>query len=342
MKKHGLLIITLISTLIFMPVMVLMFMYNDVLAGDFKRSDQAIPSEDQAEERSVSVNSNIEITGEVPEKGQISLCIPLDNNVTAGMIDITEDRNNDRVYVSLPTDEEEFYIKNQLSGSQKGILDIAYDHNDDRANFVITTDGYNIIKASMDEDNLYFLINKPRELYGHVFVIDPKYGGEETGSVAYGVNEKDITLSVANAVKNAGEMNSDGGVVLTRNGDETKDKEERYAFIQKTEPDLLVKIGTSADKNTRTTNGISAVACSKETAELAEKMLASAAEATGQKNLGVKIKEFEESDHTDAGIIELKLGYMTNKGEMLKIAGDDYAQTVGAIVYAYIIGAAGQ
>jgi len=60
-------------------------------------------------------------------------------------------------------------------------------------------------------------------------IIDAGHGGTDDGAVADGVNEKDITLKIANKIK---ELSTTYGVqvLLTRSGDYTVDNKERITF----------------------------------------------------------------------------------------------------------------
>ncbi len=332
MKKYGLLITTLIAALVFMPLMMILFMNNDVLAGDFVLSDEVSP-EAKTEETTVSSNGDVEIVGVLPEDMKVSLSIPVEDGVRPSDIEIREDRDNGFIKVTLPSTDPEFYYRNQLSGSQNGIADISYDHDGNSAEFVISTDGYMITKAYATPGALIFSIDAPRDLYGHVIVIDPKYGGDENGSMAYGVSEKDIALGLAKGIRDAGVGCGDEGIYLTRQDDESVSDEARKAVAVRMEPDVYIRISTSADKETRRTNGISAIAGSVDAASKARQILAALCDAYGQQNLGVALNKSSADPDVTGDFIEIKLGYITNKTEALMIAGDEYGTGAGKIIY---------
>jgi N-acetylmuramoyl-L-alanine amidase len=109
----------------------------------------------------------------------------------------------------------------------------------------------------------------------YVIVVDAGHGGNDPGAIgASGVHEKDVTLSVARAVKRAMEETGRYRVVLTRDSDVYIPLRQRPAIARKAKADLFISI--HADKIGRTNvrgasiYTLSRTASDVETARLAE------------------------------------------------------------------------
>lgn len=79
-------------------------------------------------------------------------------------------------------------------------------------------------------------------------VIDPGHGGKDPGAVGYSnkVLEKDITLSIAQKLKEKIEANTSIKVYLTRNGDSFVSLRERTEFANDVEADLFLSVHVNA------------------------------------------------------------------------------------------------
>ncbi len=86
-------------------------------------------------------------------------------------------------------------------------------------------------------------------------VLDPGHGGRDPGAVgAYGLQEKDVTLRLARALRPR--LVARGfRVVMTRDGDQTLSLEERTAFAEGVGGDVFISLHTNAAKS-RSTRGI--------------------------------------------------------------------------------------
>lgn len=95
-------------------------------------------------------------------------------------------------------------------------------------------------------------------LSDQVICLDPGHGGSDPGAVneAYNLEEKEINLDVAYAVKALLEADGADEVVMTRTGDDSKSNSDRYTFANEQGADILVSIHTnSVLKNPDTVDG---------------------------------------------------------------------------------------
>lgn len=84
----------------------------------------------------------------------------------------------------------------------------------------------------------------------NVIVIDPGHGGDDTGAKGpSGVQEKDITLSIAFKVAEALKENAGARVLLTRTTDVFVPLEERTAFANANRADIFISIHVNAARS---------------------------------------------------------------------------------------------
>jgi N-acetylmuramoyl-L-alanine amidase len=80
-----------------------------------------------------------------------------------------------------------------------------------------------------------------------IIVIDPAHGGQDTGVKLTGkVDEKDITLSVALALRNELAKASNMEIILTRDSDKEVSLEDRKKNIGKIKPDFVLSLHTNS------------------------------------------------------------------------------------------------
>lgn len=98
---------------------------------------------------------------------------------------------------------------------------------------------------------LAFLICGVLELFAapkkHIIVIDPAHGGQDTGiKLTDEVDEKDITLAVALALRKELAKYNNLEIILTRDSDKMVSLEDRKKNIAKIKPDFVLSLHTNA------------------------------------------------------------------------------------------------
>ncbi len=339
MRRNRLLLITVIAFVIYMPVMIFLFVFNTIYAGNWNLEDVAEDIGSDAVNMTLNVESNIQVVDGLEEGIVVSLGIPLDYETDTDKIEIIEDKAASLITIKIPTEDKSFYYRNELTGSQKGIDSVIFDYSEKNAEFSVKTDGYYIPIVHMIPRQLCLELNTPKELYGHVYVIDASHGGEDIGNSAYGVNEKDVTLNIAGEVSDIAESLGTGGVYLTRSSDEAVSDVDRAKLIELLRPDIYVTLHIDADRNTRVTNGVRGVTNDQSGINDLRALVAVIARETGQKDIGVtveKAKQEDEKSHSPREA-DIYLGYVTNKAEAMKMNEDTYAQTVAKVIYSWLM-----
>ena len=106
----------------------------------------------------------------------------------------------------------------------------------------LTTTGP-IPSTEIPRANVPLLKNLAQPYRVRTIVIDPGHGGQDHGTVGSSeLDEKTITLSVANRLKRTLESQLGVRVLLTRTGDQTVRLDERSAFANNSKADLLLSL----------------------------------------------------------------------------------------------------
>ena len=340
MKRYGLLIVTVATTIICMPIMLYLFTENAVYAGNMRLEDDSPEYGSDVVSTTLDDESDIQLVEGMTFGTEISLGIPLDIDTETDKISVFEDKAASLIRIRIPTEDKSFYYRNQLTGSQKGIASVVFDHSDKMAEFNISTDGYYIATVHLIPNKLFLELNTPKELYGHVYVIDAPHGGEDIGNSAYGVCEKDLTLDIAKRISDVAASTGIGGIYLTRSTDEAVSDQDRARLIELLKPDIYVTLHVDADEKTRVTNGVRGVTNEREEQNGVKGLISVIASETGQQDLGVTIqnrKSAGEAGESGVREVDIYTGYVTNKAEALKMSEGSYTETVARVILAWLM-----
>ncbi len=287
-----------------------------------------------AEVRPGVFNGGKEETAEVsffPLDHSEYLVIPLPENVEESGISVTENPYKRLILVSIEGADEGFYRENSFFGDMDGISDLKYGLVDGTFTVELKTDKICIYDSDYEKGRFYIRMIPVRETYEHIIVLDPGHGGSDPGSVVYGIREKDITLGLALALKDRLESGKNA-VYLTTDGSSDVSDEDRAEFINDIKPDLVISLHTGADPDTRVHCGVEANA-SEDLRDRAAFLTLALSEACSEKDLGVSLKHIPGvTDSIYAPYIRLKLGYITNKGDALKMSSEEYRETASGVI----------
>ncbi len=321
MKKYLALILTTVFTLAAMTVMIVFMMTRDTaaespsLTGGDNPDGGLVYVKDEKEEVLIDEKTGSGMEG--------YFCIPLEEGVREEDVEIIEKITDNLTIISIPVKNEDYYYNNNLSGSGKNISKIGFDIVDGKAVFEIKTEGLVGLQKKFEDGSLYLRYDEPGEIYDRIILIDAGHGGEDTGTEAYDICEKDVTLAVAKNIT----VSEDSGIGLyyTRTDDSTLKDEEREEFAKKLEPDLIISIHANADSDTRVTRGVETYYNKDEAESAARRILRRLSNLTDTSAKKLEKKEkmpgFED---VDIPCVFIRLGYMTNKSEAMILADEDY------------------
>ena len=315
-----------------------------------QRTDIAIQEDtDDGSEASSDLNN---IIFEENSQEMTYFCIPLHEAVRAENVTIENHYMDKELWVSIARGEdkvdlEEFYRANGVYGRRDEVVSGCFDDADPifRLKFKLA-DIYEY-HSIFENNKLYIEFVPPKEVYDKIVVIDPAYGGEETGAVsgkAEGRTEgKNITLEIARALKSKLDE-TDIKVYYTRLDDSLPTAENRVALTNAVKADMMIRIEVNENEDTKI-YGTEAVYNSKffipgfgsvELADLLEKEVVTA--ISGKANgLVASDGEDEVIEKAVVPAAAIRVGYVSNAQESILLNREDYIQKIADGIYQAIL-----
>ncbi len=309
-RKYSLIVAATLFTLTAMAVMLLFMANRNVEAETLYLTSDPAPDGDTLKVRESGAIE--EDTAGTSYEGY--LCIPLEAGIAEEDVKISADAGNRTISVTVPVTDSRFYYENNLYGSREHVSSIGVSDLKDRVTFEIRTDDKMAPETVFEGNKLYIAFKPLVELYDRIIVIDAGHGGEDSGTEAYDIVEKDITLGVSDELENI--TAQDEGVFFLRSGDEDISDKEREEKAEALGADLIISLHTNADKDTRITRGMQILCNNESIMDIAENIADSLKGVQGVDDVSVK-KESDTGffEGTDIPCIVIRLGYMTNKAE---------------------------
>lgn len=166
-----------------------------------------------------------------------------------------------------------------------------------------------------------------------LIIIDAGHGGNDAGATVQEVQEKQITLAVAEKIKALNTKN-DVEILLVRNDDSYPTLQKRVDFINSQNADLVISIHTNFSSKQTERRGIEIFCQNTEASENAAKKLS-------QKFSGSTVSEqpFKLLRESKAPALLLELGYLSNAEDRdylsSKSGQKELAQKILDFVYEY-------
>jgi len=152
----------------------------------------------------------------------------------------------DEMWIIIENVAEDFYATNIISGNRRNIIGGTFEIEDNNAILKFVLDDIYEYRNILEENHIYVEFVPPREVHNRIIVVDPAFGGSETGIVANDLMEKDVALSVALKLKELLDQ-TDYMVYYTRTTDSNLSDEKRVRIANNTRADMLIRI--EADSN---------------------------------------------------------------------------------------------
>ncbi len=322
MKKYLAVAVTTVFFLILMTMMVFFMLYRDTSS-----ENGILTSGDNPDGTLLYTENADELFEEKePMPGKEGFfCIPVPDGTAAEDIMIEDRAMDGMTIISIPAKDENYYYKHNLSGSKNNISEIGFSFLDGKVIFEIHTEGISVLSSESDDSFLYLRYDRPGDIYERIILIDPGHGGEDSGSEAYGICEKDIMLGIAEKTREVSDNKT--GVFFTRTGDSFVPAKEREEYVKKLKPDLLITLHTNADGSTRITRGVEVDYNKDELKESAEKLADELLRLSGASEKSVlKKRDIPGFEGTDVPVIFIKTGFITNRSEAQLMASQDYQE----------------
>ncbi len=314
--KYILMIITILFTLTAMSVMVLFLLNRNADAeGGYLTSGENPDGDIQETEKEMFSGKD------APSGVEGYLCIPLEDGTKEEDVLIKSDAGKNVTTITIPISDSEFYYKNNLSGSRENIESVEFDISEKTVIFDIKTGDGMLPDTRFEKNGLFIRFDPLNELYDRIVVIDAGHGGEDTGTEAYDILEKDVTLGVAEEIRALNEE----GIFFTRTEDVDMSDKDRVKAAQSMGAQLMITLHTNADKSTRITRGMEILYSDDSVKPLVQELAAKLEDVADESGVSV-IKKADTGyfEDLDMPCIVIKLGYMTNKAEALMLGQEEY------------------
>ena len=270
------------------------------------------------------------------------LCIPLPEGSEAEDITIENHYMEKELYLFIRNGEETFYEEHSLKGNRSAVKSGFYHKTADGTALVLELTQIYEYRTILEDRELYISFLNPREIYNQIVVIDPSCGGGNHGKEANGITEKDLTLQIAEKLKEKLDE-SDIKVYYTRMDDVNPGKEQRIDLANEVRADMYIAI--SADyREEETIYGASTVYNdeyfipgfgSVELADLLERELTSEIKT---KALGLeKVSSDNSLCYATVPAAEVRVGCISNKQEAILLNREDYIEKIANGIYNAII-----
>lgn len=187
------------------------------------------------------------------------------------------------------------------------------------------------VEVKEDNENIYIELMHPKEKYNQIIFIDPGHGGRTPGTICNGLQEKDVVLKQAFALKTKLEGCGDKKIYMSREDDTlhydeiAEELEYRTTLANEIGADMFISIhNNSADVPASGTETYY-YAANNEGKLLAEKI---------QKNIVSYCKTRNRGAKPDTGYIVIKksnmpavlieVGFLSNKSEAQKMVTNEF------------------
>lgn len=270
-------------------------------------------------------------------------CVPMPETVKAEDVVLENHYMNKELWVSIQSaktqDCEEFYRMNGVYGNCENVVDGHFEAAQERACLQFALTGVYEYRSIFEDHTLYVEFVPPKEMYERVIVVDPAYGGGETGVAVDGILSKDITLDIARALK-AMFDESDVKVYYTRMDDSNPLAADRVELAAATKADMLIRIEVSGDENSKV-YGTAAVYNSRffipgfgnvELADLLEREVVTS--ISGKAGGLIEAAETDEViSSATVPAAAIRVGYLTNSQEAILLQREDYIKRIAEGIY---------
>lgn len=305
----------------------------------------------------VPLESNPEI--DTDELGLNSLTFELGNTDTNFLIipvptgtkkeDVTIENHylNDEMRIIIAGVADEFYINHAISGNRKNIISSSYEILESNAILKFILDDIYEFRNIIEDDKIYVEFVPPREMHQRILVIDPAFGGSESGIIANNLSEKDVTLSITLRLKELLDQ-TDYMVYYTRLLDNDFSEEKRVRLANNTRADMLIRIECDGNEDSLI-YGTTTVYSRFFIPQFGSTELANFLETEvvlGIKGKAIGLKAATAADYVinyaTVPAAAIKVGHLTNAQEAILLSRDDYLDKIAVGIFNAILAAYGQ
>lgn len=272
--------------------------------------------------------------------------IELPKGMTMEEVQVESDVLSQRVTITIPGIDQEYYFEHPLLGSSDHINNLTLGSLRDAGVIEFSMDAVYEITSSVEDSWLYVDFVPPREGYEKVVVIDAGHGGGQPGAVKQDICEKDLNLAISLELKALLDQHTDWKVYYTRTDDSDISLDARVQLANKCQANLFISIHNNStnDGTMSDYNGTEVMYDEKRqeeslgTRRLAEILAEEVTSCTGSKNLGLTTgNRIYIIRNSQVPVALVEVGFMTCREELAKLNSEEYQKTVAQGIYNGII-----
>jgi N-acetylmuramoyl-L-alanine amidase len=284
--------------------------------------------------------------------GVTGLRIPLANVVRADQI-IVENRYMDNtlwIYIEQgesPEAASDYYKEAPILGEKATSFSGTAEMQGNQLLLKFQLDDIYECQISLEQNYLSVKLLDPKEVYDRIIVIDPAWGGQETGAYANGLTEKTITLGVARKVKEKLDIGHIKAY-YTRLDDSDVSTQERVRTVEEVHADFVIGIRAIEDEEDPDRYGTGCYYNSRffipyfgniQLADLLEREVVTATSGRGD---GLwAIEDGAESDdnfleHLKIPAAQVSIGFLSNSEESQLLSQEAYQEKAAEGIVAAI------
>ncbi len=300
--------------------------------------DNAPPEPDREQEPKENV-----LTFVLGKSDTSYLRVPLPEKCGAEDIVIENHYMDQELCVVINEAKEKFYVDHAISGNRDMVRQGLYEATQDGVRLTFHLTGIYECHTILEGNDLYISFLSPREVYDRIVVIDPAWGGKNTGVSANGLMEKDINLNVAKKLKEKLDK-TDIKAYYTRMDDVYPDEEGRVKLANETRADMYIRIQTDFNDDnsiygtTTLYNGDYFIP-GFGSVELADALEREVVTSIKGKALGLSAASVNDYALRNVTVpaAAVKSGCITNKQEAILLGREDYQEKIAEGIYQAIL-----
>lgn len=253
-------------------------------------------------------------------------------NINTGGIVHSDDYWNKKYTLNFNMDLSSSIGVGSIAVDDEYISDIVISTENGKTSLVINEKQILAYTVADDGTSINIMVQKPKEKYKNVVVLDPGHGGSDPGTSGYGFIEKNLALDIVNKTIVLMENDPNIKVYATRITDVYPTLSERPAMSNPI-ADIFVSVHiNSADKNP-IPNGTEVHYFNPNTnsSGLTSNILASTLQknflnALGSKDRGLKSSNFQVLRESSIPAVLCEIGFVSNPEEAAKLGTEEYRQ----------------
>lgn len=174
-----------------------------------------------------------------------------------------------------------------------------------------------------------------------ILIIDPGHGGSDLGGQSRGLNEKDLTLSIAKLIQKEGEEKGIR-VILTRTEDETVALRERISISGNYAANIFISLHFNNDQSDPAKSGIECIVSENNAQFEKSKTMASQLLQEFKSLNGIEVKGVRKTDayvlkNNTIPAVALELGYLSNSSDYAFLSDENNQKFISRTIISSVI-----